>query len=66
MSFILAELTISVTPAMPVAEVVDAPNPRSTHIRLIARAIPAHRGRVKALTTLVATDMDTNEIVSET
>ena len=58
-------LTISVMPVMPVAGVADAANPRSTHIRLIAKATPAHRGRVEALTTLMATDMDTKRTVSE-
>lgn len=56
-------LTISVTP---VPGVVEAPKPRSAHIRAIAKAIPTHRGRVEALKTLGATDMDTGEIVSET
>ena len=51
---------------MPAIGVVDAATPRSAHMRLIAKATPAHQGRVEALTTLVATDMDMNGILSET
>lgn len=55
-----------IVPVIPVAGAVDAPNPRSAHSRLTAKAIPAHSGRDEALATLVATDTNAGRTVSET
>ena len=64
MSLIPEPSDVLVMLVMPAIGVVDAATPRSAHMRLIAKATPAHKGRVEALTTLVAMDMD--GILSET
>ena len=59
-------LVMLVVLVMPAIGVVDAATPRSAHMRLIAKATPAHKGRVEALMTLVATDTNISGILSET